>query len=197
MPHSLLTTLPRLVPLRTLPFARTTNQAEDDDPNDVFALARTIGVFSPTWLRTGCVYGPQPGNAYSILVMPVPPNSTKRHNAYHVASTPVAPSLALYSAYRSGALTWHDFALRYLAELEAHRHGVLSQFVEHLCSIPARYAGVLLLGFRQAPGGNEARVRCARRLLYAWLLDEVGRLPEFKRPLLRPPAQPRRRLQAC
>ena len=53
-----------------------------------------------------------------------------------------------------------------------------------VAGVAARYSGVLLLGFRQAPGGNEARVRCARRLLHAWLLDEVERLPEAQRPLL-------------
>jgi uncharacterized protein YeaO (DUF488 family) len=203
MLHGLLTPLPELVPQLTLQVARTTHPIEGNHPDDVFALARDMGICSPMWLRTGCVYGPQPGNAYSILVMPMPPNSTKRHNTYHAASTAVAPSLALYIAYRAGALTWHGFAVRYLAELDSKRNGVLAQFIEQLCSVPARYSGVSLLGFRHAPGGNEARVRCTRRLLHAWLLDEVERLPEVQRPLPlplprpRPHESPEPRLHAC
>ncbi len=184
MPHGLLTPFPRPVSERTLRVTCPLPRTQGDDADDVFTLARDIGICSPTWLHTGCVYGPQPGNVYAILVMPVLPDSTKRHNTYQAVSTAVAPSLALYTAYRSGALTWRDFARCYLAELDAKRTGVLAQFVERLCSVPARYSGVLLLGFRQAPGGNEARVRCARRLLHAWLLDEVERLPEVQRPLL-------------
>jgi uncharacterized protein YeaO (DUF488 family) len=154
-----------------------------DDAEDVFALARDVGVLSPTWVQTGCVYAPQPGGAFALLVMPGAPNGTKRHNTYHATCTAVAPSSALYTAYRSGALTWHDFTWRYLAELDANRDGALAQFVEQLCTVPARYRGVLLLGIRQAPGGNEALVRCPRRLLRAWLLDQVEALPEVQRQL--------------
>jgi uncharacterized protein YeaO (DUF488 family) len=209
MPHGLLTAFPRPVPDRTLQVARPTPQTKGNDVDDVFALARDLGICSPTWLRTGFVYGPQPGNAYAILVMPVAPDSTKRHNIYHAASTSVAPSLALYTAYRTGALTWHDFAFRYLAELDAKRNGALAQFMDQLCAIPARYSGALLLGYRHPPGGNEAHVRCPRRLLRAWLLDEVEHLPEVERsrrlplPLPRPsppapiPARPHLKRRAC
>ena len=152
-----------------------------DDAEDVLALARTVGVLSPAWVQTGCVYAPQPGGAFALLVMPGAPNGIKRHNTYHATCTAVAPTSALYAAYRSGGLTWHDFALRYLVELDAKRDGALAQFVEQLCAVPARYGGVLLLGFRQAPGGNEALVRCPRRLLRAWLLNQVDALPDVQR----------------
>jgi uncharacterized protein YeaO (DUF488 family) len=190
MAHGLCTPFPQLVPQHVLRLAPATSRTEDECFDDVFVLARELGICSPTWLRTSCVYSSQPGSAYSILVMPVPPDSTKRHNTYHAANIAIAPSVALYTAYRSGVLTWHEFALRYLAELDAKRSGVLAQFVERLCSIPARYSGVLLLGFRQAPGGNEAQVRCTRRLLRAWLLGEVERLPEVQRPLPLPLPRP-------
>ncbi len=94
-----------------------------DDAEDVFALARTVGVLSPAWVQTGCVYAPQPGGAFALLVMPGAPNGIKRHNTYHATCTAVAPTSALYAAYRSGGLTWHDFALRYLVELDAKRDG--------------------------------------------------------------------------
>jgi uncharacterized protein YeaO (DUF488 family) len=116
-----------------------------------------------------------------VLVMPCLPDATKRHNVYHRLCISSAPSSGLYAAYRTHTLTWQDFALRYLAELDAKRDGALAQFVEQLCAVPARYGGVLLLGFRQAPGGNEALVRCPRRLLHAWLLDQVDTLPEVQR----------------
>jgi uncharacterized protein YeaO (DUF488 family) len=173
-------------PQHTVHSALLRSRSDDDaagDAEDAFTLARNVGVLSPEWVQTGCLYAPQRGAALSLLVLPVPPTPTKRHNVFHATCSAVAPSIALYRAYRFGALTWYDFALRYLAELDAKRDSALAQFVEQLCAVPARYGGVLLLGFRQAPGGNEALVRCPRRLLRAWLLDQVVTLPEVQRQL--------------
>jgi uncharacterized protein YeaO (DUF488 family) len=161
----------------------------DSDSENIYAVARDIGILAPDWVRTGCLYAAQPADAYAVLVMPCLPDATKRHNIYHRLYISVAPSSGLYAAYRSHTLSWQDFALRYLAELDAKRDGALAQFVEQLCAVPARYGGVLLLGVRQAPGGNEAAVRCPRRLLRAWLLDQVDTLPEVQRQ--------RSRVRAC
>jgi uncharacterized protein YeaO (DUF488 family) len=153
----------------------------DSGTEDIYVVARDVGVLAPDWVRTGCLYAAQPADAYALLVMPCLPHATKRHNVYHRLCVSIAPSSGLYTAYRTHTLSWQDFALRYLAELDAKRDGALARFVEQLCAVPARYWGVLLLGFRQAPGGNEALVRCPRRLLRAWLLDQVDTLPEVQR----------------
>jgi uncharacterized protein YeaO (DUF488 family) len=188
MPHALVTLLtsPRRGVLST---PMTPAGSADSDSEDIYTVARDIGVLAPDWVRTGCLYAAQPADAYAVLVMPCLPDATKRHNTYHRLYISVAPSSGLYASYRAHTLSWQDFALRYLAELDAKREGALAQFVEQLCAVPARHRGVLLLGFRQAPGGNETVVRCPRRLLRAWLLDQVESLPEVQ--------HQRSRVRAC
>src|SRR5260221_713949 len=152
MPHALVTllTAPRRGVLST---PTTPAGSADSDTEDIYAVARDVGVLAPDWVRTGCLYAAQPADAYAVLVMPCLPDATKRHNTYHRLYSSVAPSSGLYAAYRAHTLSWQDFALRYLSELEAKRGGALAQFVEQLCAVPARDRVVLILWFRPAPGG--------------------------------------------
>src|SRR5258707_2980734 len=82
MPHALVTLLtsPRRGVLST---PTTPAGSADSDAEDIYAVARAIGVLAPDWVRTGCLYAAQPADAYAVLVMPCLPDATKRHNNYH------------------------------------------------------------------------------------------------------------------
>lgn len=153
-----------------------TNVSGSSAREDVIAVARELGVFSPHWLHTGCVYDAIPASAYSILVMPSRPDRTRRHNAYHIWWPAVAPSDSLYAAYRDQRVSWPVFAETYLSELERQRGAVLELVASHLLSMPARYAGVTFLGFRHAPASDETRVHCPRRVVLSWLLGDTETL---------------------
>jgi hypothetical protein len=80
-------------------------------------------------------------------------------------------------AHLQHELSWRTFARAYLTELECAREGLLADFVDALLEVPACAHGVTLLCGEHAPGGDETRVRCHRRLLRAWLLEEL--VPEL------------------
>jgi uncharacterized protein YeaO (DUF488 family) len=141
---------------------------------EVYRIARELGVLSPTWINTGCLYEPGPSTSYRMVVMRFFPRG-RRCPQYDLWWPDVAPSMPLLMAYLQHELSWRAFAKTYLAELDSAREGLLADFVDALLEVPARANGVTFLCAEHAPAGNESRVRCHRRLLRAWLLEEPVR----------------------
>ncbi len=84
----------------------------------------------------------------------------------------LAPSPMLLGRYQRRELSWRAFATQYLAQFDRAPTATLVRLVEWLGDIPARYPTVTFLCCEPAPGGDEAHVRCHRRLLQAWLLGQ-------------------------
>ena len=81
----------------------------------------------------------------------------------------LAPPPALLRAYRQQALDWHAFAYAYLCELERMpRLAIRADLARWLLT----YDTVTLLCCEHAPFGDELLVKCHRRLLRAWLVDD-------------------------
>jgi uncharacterized protein YeaO (DUF488 family) len=118
-------------------------------------------------VRTGCVYTPQPRSTYSALLIAAPRFS--REYCHYTEWCPgLAPHPALLVAYQAGRLSWPAFARRYLAGLELFPT-LRDELRRRVVRVLARSASLMFLG--QVPG-EEATVRCHRRLLRAWLLGE-------------------------
>lgn len=148
---------------------------------EVFAEAWATGVLAPERLRTGCLYDPQGHSARGYFLAPMrfdPRGSGRRQIPIHAWRPELAPSAGLLRAYRhtdahgQRQVQWPEFARAYLTEIEALPTAFLIAFVTALGDLPWHYRVVTLLCCEHAPGGDEALVRCHRRLLRAWLLGE-------------------------
>jgi uncharacterized protein YeaO (DUF488 family) len=140
----------------------------------VFADAWETGVLSPVRLHTGSIYAPLPSDTYRVVVMRFPPRD-RRRACDHVWRPDLAPTVSLLGQYQRRELAWRAFAAHYLAQLDQQPVDVVVRLLEWLGDIPARFPSVTLLCCERAPGGDESRVLCHRRLLHAWLLGEQVR----------------------
>ena len=138
----------------------------------LFSAAWEMGVLSPERLRTGSIYGAVPAATYRVVVMRFFPLD-RRRNTDHKWRPDLAPSWALLGQYQRRELSWRAFAMQYLAQLDRAPAATLIRLVEWLGDIPARYPTVTFLCCEHAPGGDETRIRCHRRLLRAWLLGQA------------------------
>jgi uncharacterized protein YeaO (DUF488 family) len=157
---------PQLLQGRSLPAQRRLAR--------VFADAWETGVLSPVRLHTGSIYAPVPHETYAAVVMRFYPRD-RRGQADHVWRPDLAPTATLLGQYQRRELGWREFARHYLAQLDQQPVDAVVRLLEWLGDIPARFPSVTLLCCERAPGGDECRVLCHRRLLRAWLLGEQVR----------------------
>jgi uncharacterized protein DUF488 len=120
-------------------------------------------------LHTGSVYRPRPTTTYSILLAHAPCFDLDLYH-YHQLAPGLAPHPRALKAYRTGAISWEAFALRYWSELTAFPY-LRTRARRQIATILSRYASVALLGMElpRVPA-EETSIHCVRRLVYAWLL---------------------------
>lgn len=145
---------------------------------EAFTDAWETGVVTAERLRTGCIYEAVPANTYRILAMRFFPRDRRRF-VDHAWRPDLAPSATLLGQYQRGELAWRAFAAQYLAQLDHAPVERVVQLLEWLGQLPARYPTVTFLCCEHAPGGDETRIRCHRRLLRAWLLGQ--QVPDVER----------------
>lgn len=126
-------------------------------------------------IQTGCVYWPQPRETYGALLL-ASPRFAREYTHYHEWCPGLAPRRNLLAAYQKGRLSWEQFAARYLGELTAFRPA-LAVVRARVARVLDAYPTITFLGCELGTAG-EAGVRCPRRLLRAWLLDEA--VPEVQ-----------------
>jgi uncharacterized protein YeaO (DUF488 family) len=91
------------------------------------------------------------------------------HGFFHAWDEHLAPDATLLRAYRQHTIAWEELAYEYLTALcRLPLAAVRSECAAWLRT----YDSVTLLCCEHAPQGDEAQVRCHRRLLKAWLCDE-------------------------
>jgi uncharacterized protein YeaO (DUF488 family) len=154
---------PQLLHGRSLPAQRRLERA--------FTDAWETGVLSPGRLRTGSIYTPIPHETYAAVVMRFYPRDRHRQ-PNQVWRADLAPTAVLLGQYQRRELGWQQFAQHYLAQLDQQPVDIVVRLLDWLGDIPARFPSVTLLCCERAPGGDESRVLCHRRLLRAWLLGE-------------------------
>lgn len=151
-----------------------------------FTDAWETGVLSPERIQTGCLFEGHSVTSYSFAVLRIDPrHSMRRHQTFDEWYPEFAPTRELLDAYRhkdkhgQRRIQWLEFALRYLAELDALPTDAWSSFIAQLNDMPSRYTTVTLLGCEHPTAADEGRVRCHRRLLRVYLLGQVEMLPEL------------------
>jgi uncharacterized protein YeaO (DUF488 family) len=144
------------------------------------------------------VYAPQAWGSYGVLVVQSP-RFRGSYSPFQEWCPGLAPHRTVTAAYEAGTLSWEVFAATYLAELQAFPL-ILAEARRRVAKLLETHHLVTLLGYARAPGGDESRVQCHRRILRAWLLGlevpdiaacALGRAPTTMRTLTAAARRPR------